>query len=586
MDAEQADQAGATSRQSLLDTAHSLHALLATRLASPSASPGTRSISLHPLSAIPHTALPELRAALASTVATLRSGISQFSSLALPQADSATGDGSRDGRARRDRYLTLLRDATGTESSLLTARKDDAVRAKRVLKRRRREYEELWEVTTPRSSVAGGPTVLSVLEELAKDLELVTFRDDEGIDGGRKDGPVTLSVGGKVMVVDFEVVGEMDVARVKVAYVADGQDLHCAVAEEKLHALLRRSGEPKEDESVRQRCWQGVRSLLEQLKELDEATERLGQDCFMALNRTLPEDLNSVFSFPATQAIAEHLQLPLFLPTHTILQALLLWHATPFARLRSTFASFASSAISPFDAFSPPPATSLRQAGIYGLRISLAAIEDDLDAAKADPKIYVATLDPPVPIEAASGRAVCQALGMELRGADEQALNRDTTVQSEGKGLLDLVLPPAGDERPKTEQQTFERTLPASSADPAFTIRFTTARPGSTSQPTFLATHLRFKEARQLRGALKVLEAQVRVNELVKSIALESEAKLSKDGQGDAAAPEAKREKEKSTANGAGKEALQKRVEQALEATGTLSLGLREVVRELRRAVE
>ncbi|KAK4330049.1 Proteophosphoglycan 5 [Rhodotorula toruloides] len=656
MEAEPTTPAGATSGQSLLDTAHSLQTLLTTRLASSSSSLDASTASLHPLSATPPTSVPELRAALASTVSTLRAGISQFSSLALPQADSATGEETKDVKARRDRYLTLLRDAAGTESSLLASRKEDAERARRVLKRRRREYEGVWEVTTPRTSGAEGPTVLSVLEGLAKDLELVTFRDDDGIDGGRKDGPVTLSVGGKVMVVDFEVVGEMDVAKVKVAYVVDGLDLQCSVAADKLHALLRRSEEEKGDEAVRQRCWRGVKTLLEQLKELDEATERLGQDCFTALNRTLPGDLDSVFPAPATQANAESVQLPLLLPTPSSLQPRLLYHATPYARLTSSFATAISSAISPTKSSSstPPPKPSLRQQGVYTLRISLAAIEDDLDAAKTDSQTYLATLDPPVPFEAATGRAVCEALSIEKREADEGAENDGPRVRNEGRDLLDLVLSLAGDERTDTSQRTFETTIPSSSADSALTICFTAALPvGSTSQPAFLATHLRFKQARQLRDALKVLEAQVRVNELVKSIVLGTEAKRVRDApsadspltlpvslhfpsptpspasslSGPSLAlsfpfplfsrsssltgiplalsitspfPFASSSDERTYSvffaappavvealGGAeGKEVLEKRVEKVLEVTGNMGLGLREVVRELRKVVE
>ncbi|BGP33847.1 hypothetical protein JCM10296v2_005653 [Rhodotorula toruloides] len=547
METEPPTPAGAASGQSLLETAHSLQTLLTSRLASSSTSPNASTASLHPLSAIPPTSVPELRAALASTVSTLRAGISQFSSFALPQADSATGEETKDTKARRDRYLTLLRDAAGTESSLLASRKDDAERARRVLKRRRRDYDDVWEVTTPRTSGSNGPTVLSVLESLAKELELVAFRDDDGIDGGRKDGPVTLSVGGKVMVVDFEVVGEMDVAKVKVAYVVDGQDLQCSVAADRLHALLQRSQDGKANEAARQRCWQGVKTLLEQLRELDEATERIGQDCFTPLNRTLPDDLKSVLPAPAIHTGAEDIQLPLLLPIPSSLQPLLLYHATPFARLTSTFASTVSSATSSSDISSSASShePSLRQPGVYNLRISLAAIEDNVVAGTADSQPYTATLDPPVPFEAATGRAVCQALGLEMCEAHEQGSNKGAMVGSERKGLTDFVLPLTGGERLETSQRMFETNIPASSADAALTIRFAAAPVISNApQPDFLATHLRFKEARQLRDALEVLEAQVRMNELVKSVALEQESKLERDGQDDAAVPDPKRRKE------------------------------------------
>ncbi|BGP09855.1 hypothetical protein OF846_003984 [Rhodotorula toruloides] len=547
MELEPPTPAGATNEQSLLETAHSLQTLLTTRLASSSTLPDLSAASLHRLTATSPTSVHDLRAALASTVSTLRSGVSQFSSLALPKADSVAGEETKDVKARRDRYLTLLRDAAGTESSLLAARKGDAERARRVLKRRRRDYEDVWEVTTPRMSGSDGPTVLSVLEGLAKELELVTFRDDDGIDGGRKDGPVTLSVGGKVMVVDFEVVGEMDVAKVKVAYVVDGQDLQCSVAAEKLQGLLRCSQEEKEDEAVRQRCWRGVKTLLEQLKELDEATERLGQDCFTALNRTLPDDLKSALPLPAIRADAEDVQLPLLLPTLSSFQPFLVYHATPFARLSAAFASTISSATSPADPSSstPPLKLSLRQAGVYSLRISLAAIEDDLGAAGKDSQTYVATLDPPVPFEAATGRAVCEVLGIEMRAAKEGSETPLMRARSQERGLLDLLLPLTGGEQREADQRTLEMAFPASPTDIALTIRFTIAPiVGNTPEPAFLATHLRFKAARDLQDALKVLEAQVRMNELVKSVALEQELRRERDGQGDAAVPDPKRRKE------------------------------------------
>lgn len=303
MEAEQTTPGAAAGGDTLLKTAHSLQTLFTTRLTPSSSSPDASAALIHPLSAIAPASVPYLRAALASTVSAFRTGVSQFSSLTLPQPGPTDGEETKDAKARRDRYLTLLRDAAGTEAYLLATRKDDAVRARRVSKRRRREYEGLWDVRTP--SGAEEPSALAVLEGLAKDLELVTFRDDDGIDGGRKDGPITLSVGGKVMVVDFEVVAGKDVAKVKVAYVVDAQDLQCAVAADKLHALLRHAREKEEDETVQQRCWRSVKSVLEQLKELDEATERLGQDCFTALNRTLSEDLRSFFPAPETRADAE-----------------------------------------------------------------------------------------------------------------------------------------------------------------------------------------------------------------------------------------------------------------------------------------
>ncbi|BGP41988.1 hypothetical protein JCM10449v2_005985 [Rhodotorula kratochvilovae] len=440
---------------SLLATAHSLRTALVASLASP-ASPSSSS-SAHPLSGTAPSALPALRTTLTDSLSHLRTGLAAFSALALPPLspvdapppvpDADTARHNRD----RDKLLTLLRDVAHAESTLLAAR----------------------------SEVDGGPSstpapagIAETLELLAGDLGLVTFRDDAPPSGSG----VVLSLGGTLMVVDVELSAAGHVERTKVAYVVGGADCTCPAASDRLQALLSGEGEL-------QARWRGVRSVLELLKELDEATERTGEDCFARLNRALPA---------ALEAALAGVDSPRLLPSQATLLPLLHYHSTPLASLHPSHV-LPPSSLSALDALLALP-------GVYTASVSLAAIED---GAHADPeRPYVARLSPPVPITRETGRRVCAALGLPVVAADERA-----EQGAEDEGWMSALLSAAEMDRTRAyEVKHPDCPLLAFSLAPP-----PPASPDShiaTPQPKLLATHLRFAAPAQLLAALEVLRAQ------------------------------------------------------------------------------
>ncbi|GJN92972.1 hypothetical protein Rhopal_006017-T1 [Rhodotorula paludigena] len=397
---------------SVLATAHSLRTLVAESFPSPTAT-ATPAPHPHPLSASPApSSLPALRAALSSHLSSLRSSLATFSTLALPPSASAQDPtASATGKRETDKYLTLLRDSAQHQAALLAHR--TAATAHLAT---HRDNDDAWPVRVPFTRSRGA--VLEALEGVAKELALVAFRDGDGGEGGaegtaaeQSTKPVTLSVGGKVMVVDFEVrggaadasagEGGATVERVKVAYVVDGTDRVCDPAAQKLHALL--SG-PCDNEQER---WKGVRRVLRQLGELDAETERSGRDCFTLLTESLVEELGGALGGAQSAAGAEEGQGPdlpaLLPPSPTSLHPTLHLYSTPLASL-----------LSPSPSSSP---ASTKPPGVYTATISLdlSAPPGAGEAEDRDAPRFVAVLDPPVPLSRATGREICEALG--LRGS-------------------------------------------------------------------------------------------------------------------------------------------------------------------------
>ncbi|GAA5999295.1 uncharacterized protein JCM10292_001736 [Rhodotorula paludigena] len=488
---------------SVLATAHSLRTLVADSFPLPPTATATPAPHPHPLGASPPPAsLPALRAALSSHLSSLRSSLATFSALALPPSPSASQDptaaGAATGKRETDKYLTLLRDCAQHQAALLAHR--TAAAAHLATHR----DNDAWPVRVPSTQTRGA--VLEALEGIAKELALVAFRDDDGGGEGGAEGtaaeestkPVTLSVGGKVMVVDFEVRGPANagegatVERVKVAYVVDGADRVCDPAAQKLHALLAGPAHHP-DERDEQERWKGVRRVLRQLGELDAETERSGRDCFTLLTESLVDELGGALGGAQPAAGAEEGQgspdLPALLPpSPTSLHPTLHLYSTPLASLLSP----------------SPSSLSPRTPGVYAATISLdlsvppGTGAGEAEAEAAAPR-FVAALDPPVPLSRATGREICEALG--LRGS------RDS-VRDEGED--------GGEE---ADEGWWSATYPS--------LRPLSLRPvlpsPAPSPPPLVATHLRFSRAAQLVAALGVLRRQVRANEVVWSLLRERE---------------------------------------------------------------
>ena len=246
----------------------------------------------HPLalaSTSPLESIAQLRQTVQRTVRQLRAGLAQF---------PAAAGGA-------DRYLTQLKDAAASEAQLVALwGRDLKPRQKRTTARHQDDERERYRVPTPcRSSTGREITTLQVLEHIASDLNLVTFRDhDDQDDDDDATTPVTLSLGGKLMVVDVTASSARShhIQRVKVAYVVKGLDKLSILAATRLEHLFATSDEEdEEDVDVReereQARWKGIRRILSELKDLDEMADRTGRDTFQELE-LLNANLEKAFS--------------------------------------------------------------------------------------------------------------------------------------------------------------------------------------------------------------------------------------------------------------------------------------------------
>lgn len=246
----------------------------------------------HPLalaSTSPLESIAQLRQTVQRSIRQLRTGLAQF---------PAAAGGA-------DRYLTQLKDAAASEAQLVALwGRDLKPRQKRTTARHQDDERDRYRVPTPcRSSTGREITTLQVLEHIASDLNLVTFRDhDDQDDDDDATTPVTLSLGGKLMVVDVTASSARShhIQRVKVAYVVKGLDKLSTLAATKLEHLFATSDEEDaEDVDVReereQARWKGIRRILSELKDLDEMADRTGRDAFQELEQ-LDATLETVFS--------------------------------------------------------------------------------------------------------------------------------------------------------------------------------------------------------------------------------------------------------------------------------------------------
>lgn len=287
------DQLG---QDTLLSSIYTLRNSLLTSFPSPSTPH-----PLHPLSCIPPSQLPFLRTQLAQTLSTLRTATQQFSSL-LPSTPTSTS------ATPLDKLLSLSTQSSSSQSTLLNLTSTPTTLFPSLLNRpsrRRRRYPTLH----PHELSLLPHSILPVLERVAKDLGLVCFRDDDDDQGmeQRRD-KVTLSLGGKVMVVDFELEripskgdeGFREVVRkVKVAYVFKGEQEFNLRAGNKLEQLFKsdspNSDEEIETEELMEERWSRVEAILRELRELDRRMEREETDWFTKLDQletTLEKEFN------------------------------------------------------------------------------------------------------------------------------------------------------------------------------------------------------------------------------------------------------------------------------------------------------
>ncbi|GAA5931029.1 hypothetical protein JCM1841_005462 [Sporobolomyces salmonicolor] len=535
------------STSSLLSTAHSLRSHLVASLSpaltldSPSDSPA----HLHPLSALPPSAIPALRAHLHASLDSLRTGLSAFQSLLPPppSLDPSPPAPPLPTPALTDKYLTLLREAALARSALLASRSDDRLTSSRLVALRA-DYEHLYPVLHP-AEAATPELVLPILERLAREVGLVCFRDDEGAVAQQEH--VTLSLGGKVMVVDFEVgrvqsgggQGRVDarekeqVSKVKVAYVFDGADSLDERAAAKLQALF--DGLQQENEQGREKRWKGVRQLLRELHVLDERTESEGRDCFMLVEQLHDEVERRVKELQAKPDIPAP-TLPLLLPSPHSLSPTLLVSSTPSARLSSAW----SDAFPLFSSSAPPNHSAeaiealLTTPGIHSLRLSLAdppAREAVGEAAKR-PTGYSARVRPAVPVGKRTGRNMVNVLGLAVGGAGVKEVEKEKgQLGAEGQGRDEVVwmeellsavpsTPASGAEPPMPFDPSSPYTITfddlPSNVPSAFSFRLADPRVLQGYLCTDLACEL--GKVKELFEAVEILKEQIELNALVLSV--------------------------------------------------------------------
>jgi hypothetical protein len=190
-----------------------------------------------------------------------------------------------------EKYLSLLKETASSEGVLLSSLGTDAQLAQQLLARRS-AHAHLYpmsslELLSPGAGPKGERT-LAMLESVATGLGLVTFRETgTQLIGGRAEGTRevhTLSLGGKVMVVDVEVDAEEGrVLKVKVSYVLEAQHDALEVAR-RLEGMLKgmeMTGNGGDEEEI-EKGLKGFRETLRELARLDEITEETTVDCFAA----------------------------------------------------------------------------------------------------------------------------------------------------------------------------------------------------------------------------------------------------------------------------------------------------------------
>lgn len=262
---------------------------------------GSSSHLLHPLGPYDSAARPEQLAQISSTISSIRSAVTASSSLLPPPSDNPAGAPRAVG-GPTDKLLSLLKETATSETVLLNSLQSDAQKARQLLARRD-EYAGAYPVLTARQlsklpeGSARGDRSLEVLEGFAASLGLVSFRDTASstVDGLSKELH-TLSLGGKVMVVDVEVESAGRVVRVKVSYVLEVQH-EMEGAARKLEQMLSGLGELSADgdEVSLERGLKGFRETLRELRRLDEMTEQTGLDCF-AMHDSMLSAIQKAFS--------------------------------------------------------------------------------------------------------------------------------------------------------------------------------------------------------------------------------------------------------------------------------------------------
>ncbi|GAA5880974.1 hypothetical protein JCM16303_004622 [Sporobolomyces ruberrimus] len=317
----------------------------------------------HPLSSPSPSTFDHLRTHTTTTLSNLRSALASLHGLLPLPNGGVTLPRSTPSRLELDKFLSLLSQSATTESLLLSLAQSTPSHPRTPAK---------YPILHP-GELETRDAVLPILERIAKDLGLVCFRDDEGDDPGQEPrGLVTLSLGGKVMVVDFEVArthGHESVDKVKVAYVWKGEQYFDEKSAKRLtqaFSVARTSGPIGAlAHGEREEMWSNVARVLKELYDLDYRTSREELNYFGKLSR-LVERVEE--EFPLAES---SLSCPARLVDPSSLYPRLLLDASPAALLHPRTSTYLRS-------HSATSATDLQgfleQPGIISARVQLPVI--------------------------------------------------------------------------------------------------------------------------------------------------------------------------------------------------------------------
>ncbi|GAA5956226.1 hypothetical protein JCM3765_005497 [Sporobolomyces pararoseus] len=234
--------------------------------------------------------ITSLRSNLTQTLETLRNSLESFRTLLPPPEEE---DRERD--VGLDKYLNLLLQSCQTESNLLSTISSTSINTPF-------HSREGYPILHP-SEEQDSFSISNILERISKDLGLVSFRDDDHDEGEIGDSEkekqkevVTLSLGGKVMVVDFkihrqttnttnsstdskrewidttEVTGN---SNIKVSYVFKNEQFFNQNSSSQLLSIFRDYQEQGGEE-----LWSRVYRILKELEQLDDRTSKEGSNYF------------------------------------------------------------------------------------------------------------------------------------------------------------------------------------------------------------------------------------------------------------------------------------------------------------------
>ncbi|KDE06852.1 hypothetical protein MVLG_02888 [Microbotryum lychnidis-dioicae p1A1 Lamole] len=539
---------------------------------SSSSMPSSSTRFLHPYGPLDPQQLSSTRQHVSTTLMQLRQAIESFNSL-LPPPPTPTSDHSTSNQAtavapnasntvkphaQLDKYLSVLKEASTHQGALNHWLSTELEIAKRIVDAHTNEDSVPVAIPNELGSIGLERTV-QVLQGIAKGLGLVSFRE-----GGQEEGEKlamtmtmpraeteTLSLGGKVMVVDFIISTKRgNVDKVNVSYVMDAGQVDLTEVAGSLQKCVSLLGDEEGDAheeaggKALQAGLRGCRRILRELTSLDTMTEQSGVDAFLAVERI---EMACRLVLSPGQAEGQTTSKPvdptrrgLLLPRTRDHLPRMVYHATPLVQMTNTWTQASMSN------FEQDLSDLLSLDGISTVSIHLEKpnkatlipssyvdlveeeTQGDSTTTMFDPpavkKIryrvldkctapwFVARFDGGVGITKEVGRRLREVLGEVGVGVGS---GKGKGLGMEGACTLDAVL---------LSQRPMERV---DAVDPSarYKVSFDDlpmvqeyALDTSTRVPGYLLTSIRFRAPEQLFKALKIIQAQARINALVRSV--------------------------------------------------------------------